>query len=319
MNSPVAFLCHASEDKETVRDLARGLMANGVRVFLDEWEIGPGDSIRQKIDAGLGECTHFVAVLSPTSLLKPWVNLEMDGGLVLRLSGLAKFIPLRLGLEVDSLPPLFRGLHSPEVGDPDAAAVTLANFIHGVSQKPALGAIPTPVREASSRLRMSPSAQALARKLVDQSLRGRVGDPQLSPQDIMMGCELGMEDMIDAVDEIEATGMILVTRGIGAGARPFICVSPERGFFSAFDGFFGVNNPASDARSVAVHMINNGLEATSTAVLAKTLGWTPRRMNPALEYLSLNNLIQTSAGIDQDWSPSSFRTIPATRRFARGQ
>jgi hypothetical protein len=46
-----------------------------VDVFYDEWEIGPGDSIRQRLDHGLGQCTHFIAVLTSTSLHKPWVNL----------------------------------------------------------------------------------------------------------------------------------------------------------------------------------------------------------------------------------------------------
>ncbi len=64
MPAPVAFLCHASEDKPTVKALAEGLLKQGVDVFYDEWEIGPGDSIRQRLDHGLGQCTHFVAVLT---------------------------------------------------------------------------------------------------------------------------------------------------------------------------------------------------------------------------------------------------------------
>jgi len=82
---PVAFLCHASEDKNMVRRLANDLIAHGIDVVFDEWEIHAGDSLRQKIDAGLELCTHFIAVLSPTSIRKPWVNSEMDAGFVMRL------------------------------------------------------------------------------------------------------------------------------------------------------------------------------------------------------------------------------------------
>ena len=37
------FLSHSSKDKLTVRELAERLKADGVRVWLDEWEIRPGD------------------------------------------------------------------------------------------------------------------------------------------------------------------------------------------------------------------------------------------------------------------------------------
>ena len=60
-DTPVAFLCHGSEDKATVRRLAEDLLAAGIDVFFDEWEIRSGDSLRRKIDDGLGRCTHFIS------------------------------------------------------------------------------------------------------------------------------------------------------------------------------------------------------------------------------------------------------------------
>jgi hypothetical protein len=78
--------------------LASDLEQRGISTFYSDWEIGPGDSIRQKIDEGLTRCTHFVAVLSPRSIDKPWVRAELDAGLVLKIKGAAKLIPLRLGL-----------------------------------------------------------------------------------------------------------------------------------------------------------------------------------------------------------------------------
>ncbi len=51
------FISHASEDKEGVaRPLARHLEALGLRVWLDECVLTLGDSLRRKIDAGLGAC-----------------------------------------------------------------------------------------------------------------------------------------------------------------------------------------------------------------------------------------------------------------------
>ena len=47
------FLSYSSKDAAVVRPLAERLRADGLRVWFDEWEIKPGDSIPAKIDQGL--------------------------------------------------------------------------------------------------------------------------------------------------------------------------------------------------------------------------------------------------------------------------
>src|ERR1039458_3802188 len=47
------FLSHSAKDKAVVRDVAARLQRDGVRVWLDEEQIKPGDSIPAKIEAGL--------------------------------------------------------------------------------------------------------------------------------------------------------------------------------------------------------------------------------------------------------------------------
>lgn len=298
-----------------MRALARGLLTNGVDVFLDEWEIGPGDSIRQRIDHGLGRCTHFVAVLTSTSLQKPWVNLELDAGLVRRVEGQATFIPLRMGLPVSELPPLLRGMHSPSIGDPETDAASLANFMHGVSLKPPLGLPPSPIRASSSRIGLSPAAQTIARLMVEASSQGRSHDPQLSPEHIMSACGLDVDGMIDGADELEATG--LVKKYSGLGVEYFVALVPEVGFFAAFDPIFGTTAPQADARRIAADIVNGGKQGAATSELAASYGWTPRRMNPAIEYLVINNLAMAPSAIDPEWSSPYVMATPATRRFAR--
>jgi hypothetical protein len=54
------YLAHASEDHETLaKPLAQALMANGVDVWFDEWEIRAGDSLRRKMEEGLANCHAF--------------------------------------------------------------------------------------------------------------------------------------------------------------------------------------------------------------------------------------------------------------------
>jgi hypothetical protein len=47
------FLSHSSKDKAVVRPLAERLRKDGLKVWFDEWQIKPGDSIPAKIEEGL--------------------------------------------------------------------------------------------------------------------------------------------------------------------------------------------------------------------------------------------------------------------------
>lgn len=59
------FISHASEDKaEIARPLAESLARAGLRVWLDEFELQLGDSLREKIDQGLSLSRFGVVVLS---------------------------------------------------------------------------------------------------------------------------------------------------------------------------------------------------------------------------------------------------------------
>src|SRR5258708_1718724 len=118
--TPCAFICHSSKDAELARRVATDFRTQGIETFFAECDIGPGDSIRQKIDAGLEQCTHFVALLTPASINAPWVKTEMDAAFMRKVEGKCRFIALRHGLAVASLPPLLIGMYAPEIKDYDA-------------------------------------------------------------------------------------------------------------------------------------------------------------------------------------------------------
>ena len=86
------FISHASEDKEAVvRPLARLLQDQGLRVWVDEFELTVGDSLRQAIERGLAESRFGVVVVSSRFLEKNWTQAELDG-LVAREIGNTKVI-----------------------------------------------------------------------------------------------------------------------------------------------------------------------------------------------------------------------------------
>lgn len=91
------FLSHSSEDKAVVRRLAERLKADGIRVWFDEWQLRPGDSIPAAIENGLEHSRVLVLCMSEHAFGSDWTQLEAD---TFRfrdpLNRDRRFIPLRL-------------------------------------------------------------------------------------------------------------------------------------------------------------------------------------------------------------------------------
>lgn len=89
------FISHASEDKdEVVRPLAVALQAAGLNVWYDEFELKIGDSLRRKIDKGIGRSRFGVVVLSQAFFGKGWPEYELDGLVTRAVSGEQNLLPI---------------------------------------------------------------------------------------------------------------------------------------------------------------------------------------------------------------------------------
>jgi hypothetical protein len=92
---PKVFLSHASEDKAFVLDFASRLRKRGVDLWLDRWEILPGDSFVEKIfDEGIAQAKAVIVVISRHSAGKPWVREELNVAVVRKINKLSKLIPV---------------------------------------------------------------------------------------------------------------------------------------------------------------------------------------------------------------------------------
>ena len=91
------FLSHSAQDKAVVRPLAERLRQDGLKVWFDEWEIKPGDSIPAKIEEGLEHSRVLVLCMSAQAFGSDWAQLE-SGTFRFRdpLNKERRFIPLRL-------------------------------------------------------------------------------------------------------------------------------------------------------------------------------------------------------------------------------
>jgi hypothetical protein len=101
--NPHLFICHASEDTEFVQDLCSYLDSHQVSLWYDRREIKVGDSIVQRISAGLESASHLVVVLSPVSVTKPWVRREFSSA-VMRQIQAASVIVLPILAEPCEIP-----------------------------------------------------------------------------------------------------------------------------------------------------------------------------------------------------------------------
>ncbi len=89
------FISHASEDKEeVVRPLAYALKNKGISVWYDEFEMKIGDSLRRKIDKGLGNSRFGIVVISKDFIKKGWTNYELDGIITKAISGEQIVLPI---------------------------------------------------------------------------------------------------------------------------------------------------------------------------------------------------------------------------------
>jgi hypothetical protein len=144
-----AFLSHQSADKPFVMALAGCLRQNGVDVFLDTWDIRPGESIPGEIETGLNSSDVFIYILSPGALESKWVEAEYHASLYRKLNDQTiRIIPI---LRRDAAaPPLiaplrridFRGIDLPSDCDPSRCAPfdELLSAIFRRPVKPPMGA-----------------------------------------------------------------------------------------------------------------------------------------------------------------------------------
>jgi hypothetical protein len=72
------FLSHDSLDKEVVRDLAIRLRDRGLRVWFDEWEVRLGDSIPNKVAAGLEGSRVLLFCNSEHAVGSAWAKFELQ-------------------------------------------------------------------------------------------------------------------------------------------------------------------------------------------------------------------------------------------------
>lgn len=311
--APKVYLAHATEDKPMVRPVAEYLMAHGVEVWFDEWDIEAGDSLRQEMEGGLGWMTHFVVILTPISITKPWVAREIDVGFTKLVGGKSRMMPMRVGVQVGDLSEFLQTLLCPAF-DPASAddLKGLVDRLHGVSRKPALGAAPRYVQTAPDGLAgWSSAAIAIGRHIVENSVSATVGEMVVTLDGLTEALDIATDDMRIALLDLHDAGFL---RELNARGH----YMPEPALFVDFDEAFMPFSPRADARTLANRMVVGESRTVDTKLLAEEIGWEPRRINSAICYLERAGAIHSRHALaSAPWRSVQLVRTDQTLRFAR--
>lgn len=223
--APKVFLSHAGEDKDRfVLRFAAALRARGLDVWLDRWELLPGDSLVERIfTEGIDQADAFVVVISRSSVSKKWVREELNAAIVKRIEDDTRLIPVVLdGLGRQELPAAIRHLlweAVPDLDDLDVAVERVARAVFGQQDKPAIGAKPG---YAAARLNNAPGLTRIDSLILkaagDEAVRD-FGDMFRTAEFFESLKELGIEErpFLESMDVLEHDGYVELHKTLGSG------------------------------------------------------------------------------------------------------
>ena len=99
MSNPQVFISYSHGDAAWARSFAEALKQRGIRVWLDQFQIAAGESLRDALETGLRESDVFVALVDPGSALKPNFFFELGAAI-----GMGKRVVPIVPRELESSP-----------------------------------------------------------------------------------------------------------------------------------------------------------------------------------------------------------------------
>src|SRR6266496_1411082 len=81
MEKRQVFISHSVADADWARSFARALKERGVTVWFDEFDVRPGDSVRDALEEGLRSSDVVVALLDADSPSKPNLFFELGAAI----------------------------------------------------------------------------------------------------------------------------------------------------------------------------------------------------------------------------------------------
>jgi nucleoside 2-deoxyribosyltransferase len=81
MDKPRVFVSHSALDADWARSFVQALKQRGVTVWFDEFDVHPGESLREALESGLRGSDVLVALLDPEHPAKPALFFELGAAI----------------------------------------------------------------------------------------------------------------------------------------------------------------------------------------------------------------------------------------------
>jgi hypothetical protein len=138
------FLSHSTKDREFAVRLATDLANTGIRVWLDEWDIQPGESFAEAIEKAIKTSRFILIVMSPDYFQSSWTQQEWRYALASEVEGEhIRVIPI-LYRDCD-IPPMLRTKVWVDFRDQTQYQTVLERLVRDLFTLPAAGSKIQPI------------------------------------------------------------------------------------------------------------------------------------------------------------------------------
>ena len=118
------FISHATTDQWIAKVLCEKLQSVGADTFRDDRDIKGGDVIPEEIRLELKRCNELLVLLTPTSVGRTWVHLEV--GAVWSRSKKVRIVSILYHATIDSIPDIIKEHKAFHLNDLDRYLVEVA-------------------------------------------------------------------------------------------------------------------------------------------------------------------------------------------------
>lgn len=310
--SPKVFLSHASEDKNRfVLDFAEKLRSNGIDVWLDKWEMLPGDSLVDKIfEEGLKNAEAIIIVLSNHSVNKPWVKEELNAGMMKKIGKGTKIIPVVI--DNCSVPESLKSTLWEHISDTKNYQENLARIvasIFGHIEKPPIGQPPLYTKSALSEI---PGLTRIDNLVLKKSCESELKEYKyiVSPKNLFLenGRNILPEaELSDSLEILDQYGYINLHRTLGKG--PYQYELTLLGFDKYASAY--IKDYQKIIHEVIISIVNQGL--SDNHKIAVRIEQPLKLIDHMLDLLESNGHLKLSKVLGG--GVNIFDTSPALRRM----
>ena len=100
------FVSHATADKWLARTICEKIESVGATTFRDDRDIDGGDDIPDAIRSAIGNCQELLVLLTPISVNRPWVLMEV-GAAWLRGDDM-RVVAIKQHIEIEPIPAILK-------------------------------------------------------------------------------------------------------------------------------------------------------------------------------------------------------------------